>query len=161
MLRQFFLTEAERLLRYVEESKKQAVRAEEQLYLGIISTAGYLRSRPDILTAMDWLRTRRLDLGVDVPQRFYDVFAECIAGGKRIVDPSGAEPTGVEPTGSPDRLPQWIQFLIINTLMRARFGKLHGGCLPEGGGGDFSMVTNGSFRVLYRFITLGMKGCNQ
>ncbi|GHT75240.1 hypothetical protein FACS1894124_6320 [Spirochaetia bacterium] len=160
MLRQFFLTEIERLLRYVEEGKKQAASPEERLYLGIISTADYLRSRPDILTAMDWMRTRRLDLGVDVPQRLHDVFAECIAGGKRIVEPDGLESAGfngADPLS--DRLPQWIQFLIINTLMRGRFGKPLGGCLPEGGG-DFSMVTNGSFRVLYRFITLGIKGSN-
>jgi AcrR family transcriptional regulator len=141
MLRQFFLTEIERLLAYVEEAKKQTAAPEEQLYLIIISTADYLRSRPDILTAIDWLRTRRLDPGIAPPQRFYDVFTGCIPG--------------MEEVDTQDRVPQWIQFLIVNTLMRGRFGEPHGGCLA---GGDFSTVTSGSFRILYRFITLGMKG---
>jgi AcrR family transcriptional regulator len=171
MIRQFFLTEIERILRYVEEGKKQAATPEEQLYLVIISTADYLRSRPDILTAVDWLRTRRLELGVDIPQRFHDVFSECIAGRIDKSDPVGsADPVGSGAHGSDEsdpkglldpqseRVPQWIQFLIINTLMRGRFTEHHpyGDCLP--GRGDISMVTDGSFRILYRFITLGMKG---
>ncbi|GHV81771.1 hypothetical protein AGMMS49991_03290 [Spirochaetia bacterium] len=157
MLRQFFLTEAERILRYVEEGKKQSAVPEEQLYLVIISTADYLRSRPDILTAMDWLRIRRLELGIDVPQRFYDVFSECIAGRRGPEQPDLVRSDDIDMDSQSERTPQWIQFLIINTLMQGRFGGPHTpGCLP--GGGDFSTVTNDSFRILYRFIMLGMKG---
>jgi AcrR family transcriptional regulator len=149
MLAQLFLTETERIIAYAGASREKSVRAEERLYLVIIATANYLRSRPEILVAMDWLRLRNLNPGDREPPRFRRVFEGIELEGFReddLADSGGG--------GQTERLSQWIFFLIINIFMRPR---VDGDSVPPAVE-DIAGVPNGSFRRLYKFIALGMKG---
>ncbi|MDR3343174.1 MAG: TetR/AcrR family transcriptional regulator [Treponema sp.] len=138
MLAQLFLSEFDRIVAFAEANKKNSPVPEEQLYLVIISIADYLRSRPDILVALDWIRTRRLDLGLAVPLRIYRVISDisCMEGS-----------TGDAPDMALERIPQWIMFLIVNTLIHRPAGMA------------FSELPNPSIRILFKFIVLGIKGC--
>jgi AcrR family transcriptional regulator len=137
MLAQMFLTEFDRIVDYAELGKSQSPVLEEQFYLAIVGIANYLRSRPEILITLDWIRTRRLDLEIAVPPRIFRLFAD-------IQVKPGWENEGSELDGEP--FAQWVLFLIVNTLMRR----------PEGA--SFSEVSNMSFRILYKFIVLGIEG---
>jgi AcrR family transcriptional regulator len=183
MLGQLFLTEFTRIIRYAELNIKASAAPEEQLYLAIISIADYLRSRPEILTALDWIRTRRLDLGLNFPPHLYrfitniqlDAFhegqdraGEAADGSTGPGDNSGIFCYGIdgEMETSSDWSAQWILFLIVNTLMRCpkpgerpfmprnakrkSFEPLRAQSLAE--------ISNESFRILYRFIAMGLKG---
>jgi AcrR family transcriptional regulator len=140
MLRQMFMTEFQRMADYAEPCVGESAVPEERLYLAIIGIAGYLRSRREILIAMDWIRTRRLDLGLTVPPRIYGLFS-----GIRIPR-SGGSPGDTEALS--EQSAQWVLFLIVNTLMRRLAGT------------ELSGLTNESFRSLYRFIVLGIEGFN-
>jgi AcrR family transcriptional regulator len=72
MLRRLFMTEFARIIAFAKAGIRQSAVPEEQLYLGIFSIVVYLRSRPEILTALDWIRTRKLDLGA--PETEPDTF---------------------------------------------------------------------------------------
>ncbi|MDR1240007.1 MAG: TetR/AcrR family transcriptional regulator, partial [Treponema sp.] len=74
MLKRFFVTEFERMIRYAEEGIAASTVPSEQFYLALVSLADYLRSRQEILMAADWIRTRRIDLGLEIPPRMYRVF---------------------------------------------------------------------------------------
>ncbi|GHU97594.1 hypothetical protein FACS189483_04040 [Spirochaetia bacterium] len=146
MLRQFFITEVDRLVVYAEAGKRNSDIAEEQLYLAISAIADYLRSRPEILFAADWLRTRRIDLGVAIPPGIFRILADI-----RLSGPSGGGLTG----DKAERISLWILFLIVSTLCR--------GVRAPGTqitGAEVAAVGNESFRILYRFIGLGIKGFN-
>jgi AcrR family transcriptional regulator len=140
MLRRFFMTEFERMIRYAEGAVAASEAPPEQFYLALVSLADYLRSRPEILMAMDWLRTRRLDLGLEIPARFYRIFSD--------IRLPGAGPVSIPGGGGPDAVhtSQWILFLVVNTLIHR----------PPGMG--FPEVSNAGIRRLYRFICLGIKG---
>ncbi|MDR0412171.1 MAG: TetR/AcrR family transcriptional regulator, partial [Treponema sp.] len=58
MMEQFFATEFDRLVSATEKGRMLSGKPEEQLYLIIIAMAAYLRSRPDILATINWLKTR-------------------------------------------------------------------------------------------------------
>ena len=75
MLRQLFITEFKRILAFARAGIARSDLPAGRLYLGIFSIMVYLRSRPEILTTLDWLRTRKLDFGP--PKRnpdFYRIF---------------------------------------------------------------------------------------
>jgi AcrR family transcriptional regulator len=146
MLAQLFLTEFNRLADFADASRGYSDVPEEQLYLVIISIADYLRSRPEILITVDWLKTRRLDLGLSAPPRIYRILSGIKLKG------SGIAPNLSE--ADSDQIANWLLFLIVNTLMR--------GARTEGrvSGTDFAAVDNSTFRVLYRFIVLGIQGFN-
>ncbi|GHT88503.1 hypothetical protein FACS1894137_16850 [Spirochaetia bacterium] len=177
MLGRMFFTEFDRIVDYAELGKSRSGVPEEQFYLAMAAIVNYLRSRPEILIALDWVRTRRLDLGIHAPpSRIYRIFADIKlkgAGedGPELTGETGVSlqgetgvslqsetggsltgETGVSLTGETgvslqgETLAQWILFLIVNTLMRR----------PEGM--SFSEVPNESFRILYRFIVLGIEG---
>jgi AcrR family transcriptional regulator len=138
MLGQMFITEFGRIVDYAELERSRSAVVEEQFYLVMMSIANYLRSRPEILITMDWLKTRRLELGVSVPSRIYRIFGD-INLKETVKFPEGSELTD-------ETLAQWIMFLVVNTLMRR----------PEGI--SFSDVSNRSFRIVYKFIVLGIDG---
>ncbi|MDR1099988.1 MAG: TetR/AcrR family transcriptional regulator, partial [Treponema sp.] len=141
MLRQFFMTEFERMGRYAEAGIAGSAIPAEQFYLAVVSLADYLRSRPEILLAADWLRTRRLDLDLEIPPRMYRIFSDIRFPG------APPPPAPEEESGpAPEQNSQWIFFLIVNILMRR----------PPAMG--FAEVSNASIRRLYRFICLGVKG---
>jgi hypothetical protein len=53
-----------------------------------------------------------------------------------------------------ERFAQWVFFLIINVLLRWKAGERAGPPSAE----DIAEVPNECFRLLYKFITLGLKG---
>jgi hypothetical protein len=167
MMAQLFLTEFARIIKYAELNIKASAVPEEQLYLAIISIADYLRSRPEILVALDWIRTRRLDLGHTFPVRFYrfitNIKLDAFCGGQHNKVNEAAE----DAETPSDWLAQWILFLIVNTLMRCpqpgeqafmphcgHKPKRHGSLQPH----SLAKISNDSFRILYRFIAMGIKG---
>jgi AcrR family transcriptional regulator len=148
MLSRMFITEFDRIVDYAELATSRSGLPAEQFYLAMVAIVNYLRSRPEILIALDWVRTRRLDLGIHAPPppppRIYRIFAniKLDGAGKGEMELTGE--TGVSLQG--ETLAQWILFLIVNTLMRR----------PEGT--SFADVSNESFRILYKFIVLGIEG---
>jgi AcrR family transcriptional regulator len=145
MIGRMFLAEFDRIIAYAGQGKNRSGVMEEQFYLTIVAIANYLRSRPEILIAMDWIRTRRLDLGHSAMPRLCRIFAGIALPGIEAggADPS-AESAGLELRG--EILAQWVCFLIVNILMRR----------PEGM--PYAGVSNESFRILYKFIVLGIEG---
>jgi AcrR family transcriptional regulator len=144
MLRQLFVTEFERISALARKNTGLSAVSEERLYLGIFSIASYLRSRPEILVAMNWVRTRRLNLGRPVKKGRFQVFEDI--GIEALRDEGNSN---------------WIFFLIVS--MMARWFKMNGesGILERSwrpGEGDFVGLSNGSIRRLYRFISLGFRG---
>ncbi|MDR2159642.1 MAG: TetR/AcrR family transcriptional regulator [Treponema sp.] len=147
MLRRLFVTEFDRIILLARKNIRLSAVPEEQLYLGIFSVVSYLRSRPEILVAMNWVRTRRPNLGRPAKQDRFRVF-EGIAIEALRNDGNG----------------HWIFFLILG--MMTKWSKENNGpgflerSSPGGGGaeGCFPDLPNGSIRRLYRFICLGFRG---
>jgi AcrR family transcriptional regulator len=141
MLGRMFVAEFDRIVDYAELGKSRSAKPEEQFYLVIVAVANYLRSRPEILITLDWIRTRRLDLNFlekppGAPQGTYRLFAG--------IDLTGADLAELDMTG--ETMTHWVLFLIVNTLMRR----------PEGV--SFAEVPDDSFRILYKFVVLGIEG---
>jgi AcrR family transcriptional regulator len=150
LLRRIFGVEFDRMAVYMEEGIKNSEVPEEQFYLAIAAIANYLRFKPKILIAVDWFRTRRFDLEPLVPLRLYQVF-------------SNIKIPGLEPM--PERVSQWVLFLIVNTLMRwpwarsaeSRSGENREGPSGQSWGSVFSGVEYTCLRILYKFVTLGIQ----
>jgi AcrR family transcriptional regulator len=145
MLTQLFLTEFDRIFVRTEAAMRLVDTVEEKLYMVISSIADYLRSYPEILFAMDWIRTRQLNLNFSVPPHLYRIFAEFHFDEDRFSHI-------VEETNNDEGrycIPQWIVFLIVNTLMYR----------PEDI--DFVDVPDESMRLLYRTLTCGIGGFKQ
>ncbi|MDR2362796.1 MAG: TetR/AcrR family transcriptional regulator [Spirochaetaceae bacterium] len=138
MLGQLFLTEFERIVTYAEAAIRASAVPEEQFYLAIAGVADYLRSRPEILTALDWLRTRRIDPGCSPPPRIYRIFLDIKIDGNAVLE--GLSESLKEQTS------QWILFLTANVLMRWPKDRA------------VSEFPNKSLRTLYKFIALGING---
>jgi AcrR family transcriptional regulator len=141
MLKRFFMTEFDRMIRYAETGAAASAVPAEQFYLALVSLADYLRSRPEILMAADWLRTRRLDLGLEVPPRIYRVFSDIRLPGLWPLSPPGED---LDPES--EHTAQWLLFLLINVLMRQPPGM------------SFQDAPNAGIQRLYRFVCLGVQG---
>jgi len=141
MLHQLFVTEFMRIMDFARQGMRQPALPQEQLYLGIFSIVEYLRSKPDILTAMDWIRNRRINLG-PIRKRKEKPMNEFM----RLFEEVDIKPlrNSESPFGEELWLSTWILFLIITTLMQANSGQTTG------------KVPNSDIRYLYRFITLGI-----
>jgi AcrR family transcriptional regulator len=142
MLRQLFLTELDRMTSHAETCAGVLAAPEERFYLVIIAIANYLRCRPEILIALDWVRIRRFDVGLTIPIKLYRLFADIrvpLTGEEKGEDPG-------EGAGEQDRIAQWILFLIINILMH-RPARM-----------EVQEVANTSFRLMHRFIGFGLRG---
>jgi AcrR family transcriptional regulator len=143
MLHQLFITEFMRIMDFARQGIRQPALPQEQLYLGIFSIVEYLRSKPDILTALDWLRTRRINLG-PIRKRNEKPMYEFM----RLFEEVEIKPLPYNQLSFKDEiwLSPWVMFLIINTLMQANSEQIAG------------KVPNSDIRFLYRFITLGIGG---
>ncbi|MDR1587424.1 MAG: TetR/AcrR family transcriptional regulator [Treponema sp.] len=145
MLRQLFMGEFKRLFAFARDCLRRSSRPEEQFYLGIFSIVAYLCSHSEILLAMDWIRTRRLDLGKPMKPGILGVFDEIdFAEAGNIEQNEITSALG----GDKRQMSQWVIFLIISILMRRSEGM------------SFTEVPNDNIRTLYRFITLGLEGFN-
>jgi AcrR family transcriptional regulator len=165
MLRQLFMTESMRIIDFAQSQIKQSEIPQEQLYLGIFSVAEYLRSKPDILVALDWIRNRKLNLRpADHKHKGPRI------GFLRLFEVIDIKPLQNE--GSPFRelrvgenenvnITPWILFLIVRTLMERKPG--HAGHTEHAGHAEHALgdVPNSYIRSLYKFITLGIGGFKQ
>jgi AcrR family transcriptional regulator len=158
MICQLFLSEFGRIVDFAVESQRNSTVPEERLYLGVFSVAAYFRSRPNILLAMDWLRTRRIH-----PEKFNTPPPPPLERGifQDIRFPAAY---GEIPGDEGQWISHWIVFLVLKILMDDDF-KEHGGFYPPRGQKtacfspeNFSGIPNESFRLLYRFISSGVKG---
>jgi AcrR family transcriptional regulator len=138
MLCQLFLTGFRRIIAFAKEGMGQSTVPEAQLYLGIFSITVYLRSRPEILTALDWIRTRKLDLGRPEDPDFFRIF-EDIQGGRLKRETAGGEEENRQ-------LSHWILFLLINILMRRHKEQ------------SLEQMPTSDIRTLFRFIACGLEG---
>jgi AcrR family transcriptional regulator len=148
MLHQLFMTESLRIIDFARQGIRQSAIPHEQLYLGIISIAEYLRSKPDILAAMDWIRNRKLNLPpptmknhgplTEIIRLFDEIDIPILSDSNSPFRqaPAADEEMGISP---------WILFLIVNTLMRKKQNS------P-------GTIINEDIRNLFRFITVGING---
>jgi len=136
MLRRLFFGEFRRIIDFARQGIGLSDVSEEQLYLGIYAITVYFRSHSEFLTALDWIRTRKLDLGK--PERKTDIF--------RLFEDVDIEPLQDFTEDEKLRSSHWILFLLINVLTR------------QGRSTSAGDVKNNDIRVLYRFITLGLGG---
>ena len=108
----------------------------------------YLRSRPEFLISLRWIRTRKLDLGKSEKQE--EVF--------RLFEDVDIVPMRNCSADEKRRMSYWILFLLINTLIRA-------GGEPKPADADTGIFTNTAenyeIHSLYRFVTLGLRGFKQ
>ena len=144
MLSRLFMSEFERIAGCAAARIAAGKNREEQLYLAILSITGYLRDRPEILTALDWVRIQRLELNLSIPPVLHDFFASLQLA------------NSMESAGY---LAQWSMFLIVSALMRRRLSETEDcpGCpgeAPEAG----EALDSKSLRKIFRFITLGIEG---
>jgi AcrR family transcriptional regulator len=145
MLTQLFLREFDRIFVRAEAAMRLVDTVEEKLYMVIISIADYLRSHPEILIAMDWVRTRPLKMDFSVPSRLYRIFAEFHFDEDRFSHV-------IEETNNDEgryHIPQWIVFLIVNTLIYRPIDM------------NFVDVSDENVRLLYRALTCGLGGFKQ
>jgi AcrR family transcriptional regulator len=153
MMRQLFMTESMRIIDFARRQIKQSEVPQEQLYLGIFSIAEYLRSKPDILVALDWIRNRKLNLKQSNHKNkglilwFLPLF--------EVIDIKPLQNEGSPfreiPVGEKDNfnISPWILFLIVKALMDRK---------PGNNLGD---MPNSDIRSVYKFITLGIGGFKQ
>jgi len=134
MLRRLFMSEFMRIIEFARKGIGMSSDSAQQLFLGIYSIAVYLRSRPEILVAMDWIRTRRLDLGK--PDKRLEVF--------NLFEDVDIEPLRGCAEEKKRRASHWILFLLINILTHPGSG-----------------MQNDNIRLLYKFVTLGLGGFNK
>jgi len=132
MLRRLFTSEFKRIIEFARLGIGLSDDNAEQLYLGIYSITVYLRSRPEILVAMGWIRTRKLDIGK--PDKNMEIF--------RLFEDVDIEPMRNSPEEDRQRASHLILFLLINILTQSSTKK----------------VQNNDIRMLYKFITLGLGG---
>ena len=150
MLNQLFITEFTRIMNFARAQIETTEVHEEQLYLAIFSIVNYLRSRPEIMVAINWIKTGRLDFGKDMPTCFNSIIGEI----RQKVILQYDRPTLVWAA-------QWILFMIVNMLVLWFFrGEGDKGCSGENitWANIVVDVPNESFRILFRFIALGLEG---
>jgi AcrR family transcriptional regulator len=166
MMSRLFLTEFERIAAYAGGQAATSAVSEERLYLIIISVMEYLRSRPEIMVALNWIKTRRLELGVvEVPPRLYEMITELPFEFFALH------------SDEKERIAQLVLFLIVNTLMWRGAGSEGPPAKPvrclgkrkatppppppesgAAGAADEARLPNESIRLLFRYISCGLEG---
>jgi AcrR family transcriptional regulator len=129
MLSRLFMVEFEHIAEYTTVRIAMSEIREERLYLAILSIAEYLKAKPEILFALDWVRIQRLELDISLPPVLYDFFND--------LKPDNSSGDSWE------NIPHWIPFLLA--ILMIRFKKL-----PR--------LDYKSLRKMFRFICLGIKG---
>jgi len=146
MLRRLFVTEFKRIIAYARQGIGISPETAKQLYLGIYSIAVYLRSRPEILIAMDWIRTRKLDLGK--PEKNIEIF--------RLFEDVDLEPIKHAAEEERQKISHWILFLLINILTQPPL--MFSAEDEAAQDNKCSEMLSINLRILYKFITLGLGG---
>jgi AcrR family transcriptional regulator len=141
MLRRLFLNEFKRIVEFARQGISLSAVPAEQLYLGIYSIAFYLRSRHEVLAALNWIRTRKLDLGK--PEKKMENFF-------RLFEDIEIEPLKDSGEDEKRKISHLILFLLINILMRP--------FMSENKNNPVKNVQNNDIHLLYKYITLGLGG---
>jgi hypothetical protein len=157
MLRRLFVTEFKRIIDFARQGIKLSSDTPQQLYLGIYAITVYLRSRPEILIAMGWIRTRKLDIGK--PDKHVEIF--------RLFEDVDIEPIRHTTEEERQRVSHWILFLLINILTRSIPQSIDKNktlswlcdelCLASGNLSSENEQNN-HIRLLYNFVTQGLRG---
>jgi AcrR family transcriptional regulator len=135
MIRRLFVNEFANIIKLAQHGISLSEKPVEQLYLGIYSITTYLRSRPDLSAAMAWVRTRKLDLSSSEKQ----------IGVFRLFEDVKIEVMQNKTEEEKQQLSHWVLFLLINELIN-----------------DTSLKKqNDNIRILFRFITSGLRGFTQ
>ena len=130
MLSRLFMSEFERIVQCTTSRTVFGTNREEKLYLAILSIADYLRARPEILTALDWVRIQQLELDLSAPVALNNFFKDINIG--------------LSLDGAWEKTSHWILFLLIAVLMHYSDKKE-----------EFNYTC---LRRLFRFICLGIEG---
>jgi AcrR family transcriptional regulator len=141
MLRRLFLNEFKRIVEFARQGISLSAIPAEQLYLGIYSIAFYLRSRHEVLAALNWIRTRKLDLGK--PEKKMENFF-------RLFEDIEIEPLKDSGEDEKRKISHLILFLLINILMRP--------FMSENKNNTVKNIQNNDIHLLYKYITLGLGG---
>ena len=152
MISRLFITEFNNIVDFARVQIETSEIHEEQLYLAIISIVNYLRSRPEILVAIDWIKTRKLDLAETVPEQLF-----------KIIGSIKMEAIQKYNQQLLVQMAQWVLFMIVNTLALWPSQEKESETSPEQGKAWIKKsgeVPNESFRLLFRFIALGLEGLN-
>jgi AcrR family transcriptional regulator len=134
MLRRLFSGEFMRIIEFARHGISLSDISEEQLYLGIYAITVYFRSHPEFMVSLDWLRTRKLDLGE--PEK----------NAQRLFEDVDIDSLRDSSEDQKELVSSWILFLLINVLTR------------HGRSASAENVKNKDIHVLFRFITLGLGG---
>ncbi len=112
MLAKLFEVEFDRIAALMENRIARGTTITERVFLAMASAASYLGARPDILSALDWIRVQRIDLGVLMPPRFVALFSFLDEGGGNAFSGFRADRR--------ELASRWILFHIINFLIHSR-----------------------------------------
>ncbi|MDR0402208.1 MAG: TetR/AcrR family transcriptional regulator [Treponema sp.] len=130
MLSRLFMTEFERIAEIAAACSGLSPLWEERLYLVIFSVTEYLRSRPEVLVTMDWVRIQRLELDISLPLQLHDFFSGLTVD----LDISSTD------------ISEWV-FLLIGIMLMRYYHSENSLDLP-----------NEALRKLFRFVSLGVEG---
>jgi len=141
MVRRLFMGEFKRIIEFARQGIKLSGNTAEQLYLGIYSIVIYFRSRPEILVAIGWMRTRRLEHGKH--EKKFEAF--------RLFEDLEIKQLKDNSEDERQRISHWILFLLINILLSPN--------ISDNGKRDCEIkAQNNNIHILYRLITLGLGG---
>jgi hypothetical protein len=160
MMAQLFIGEFSKIADFTRALIETTDVQEEQLYLAIVSIVYYLRSRPEIFAAMDWIKTRQLNLGEGMTSRLY-----------RIIRSIKIELVSRHDQRFFVWTAKWVLFMIVNTLVlwpssiseKVFLEKISEKSCAAGNkdwAKSVAAIPNESFRILFRFISLGLEGLN-
>ena len=151
MLNQLFMTEFSNLVGFAKAKIETTLAPEEQLYLGIVSIASYLRSRPQFLLSLEWLKTRQPDLKNAALEKLGSFIRSIKLELVKQQDPRFLL-----------SIAQLVLFMIVSIMVwwpivqKERKPEISG----EPRKGKLSRVPRESFRIIFRFIALGFTGLN-
>jgi len=112
MMAKLFAVEFDRIVALMENRIARGTTGAERVFLAMASAASYLGARPDILSALDWIRVQRIDLGVLMPPRFVKLFS--------FLDEGGGDAFSGFSADRRELASRWILFHIINFLIHSR-----------------------------------------
>jgi len=112
MLAKLFEVEFDRIAALMENRIARGNTGPERVFLAMASAASYLSARPDILSALDWIRVQRIDLGVLMPPRFVALFS--------FLEEEPENPFAGFHAKRLELASRWILFHVINFLIHSR-----------------------------------------
>jgi len=166
MLRRLFITEFKRIFAFAKQGISLSSDTREQLYLGLFTISVYLRARPEILIAIDWIRTRKLELGKGV-EKHHEIFRLFEYIDIKSFEIESADKAAVKDDYKLNRS-HLIIFLLINVLTQSvpqdtddnkkMIWLCDGLCMSASSETVTGNIQNHYIRILYKFILNGLGG---